>query len=53
MVFLYLYPQTELQNLKEQLAIEKAAWEENYKKKQETWLLSKERDLKEHVSFTN
>ena len=29
--------------------MEKAAWEENYRKKQETWLLAKERELKDHV----
>ena len=31
------------------MALEKQAWEENYKKKEETWLLQKERELKEQV----
>ncbi|XP_072168019.1 centrosomal protein of 131 kDa-like [Diadema setosum] len=39
----------EVKDLEERLRIEKEAWEENYMKKQETWLLSKERDLKEQV----
>ncbi|XP_022092605.1 centrosomal protein of 131 kDa-like [Acanthaster planci] len=39
----------EVKDLEERLKIEKEAWEENYMKKQETWLLSKERELKEHV----
>ncbi|XP_033630551.1 centrosomal protein of 131 kDa-like [Asterias rubens] len=39
----------EVRELEERLKIEKEAWEENYMKKQETWLLSKERELKEHV----
>ena len=30
--------------LKEQLAVEKQAWEENYMKKQETYLMQKERE---------
>ncbi len=44
-----MFLQTELRQLKEQLAVEKQAWEENYRKKQETWLLSKERELKDQV----
>ncbi len=44
-----MFVQTELRQLKEQLAVEKQAWEENYRKKQETWLLSKERELKDQV----
>ncbi|XP_041473084.1 centrosomal protein of 131 kDa-like isoform X2 [Lytechinus variegatus] len=39
----------EVKDLEERLRIEKEAWEENYMKKQETWLLSKERELKEQV----
>jgi len=35
--------------LREQLALEKRAWEENYMKKKETWLMGKERELKEQV----
>lgn len=35
--------------MKEQLDIEKQQWIENYMKKQETHLLSKERELKEGV----
>ena len=41
--------QTETKQLREQLVIEKSAWEENYMKKQETWLVTKERELKEQV----
>ncbi|XP_059509638.1 centrosomal protein of 131 kDa isoform X2 [Stegostoma tigrinum] len=41
--------QAEIQSLKERLEIEKQAWEENYMKKQEAWLLSHERGLKEEV----
>ncbi len=33
--------QTELRQLKEQLVLEKEAWEENYRKKQETHLMQK------------
>ena len=29
--------------------MEKASWEENYMKKQETWMLQKERELKDQV----
>ncbi len=45
----YLRFQTEIRQLKEQLAVEKQAWEENYRKKQETWLMQKERELREQV----
>ena len=38
-----------MRQLKEQLAVEKQAWEENYMKKQETYLMQKERELKEQV----
>ncbi|XP_072098498.1 centrosomal protein of 131 kDa [Mobula birostris] len=41
--------QAEIQSLKERLEIEKQAWEENYMKKQEAWLLTRERGLKEEV----
>ncbi|KAG8446499.1 hypothetical protein GDO86_014089 [Hymenochirus boettgeri] len=41
--------QAELKALKERLEIEKQAWEQNYMKKEETWLLSRERELKEDV----
>ncbi|XP_069786037.1 centrosomal protein of 131 kDa isoform X2 [Narcine bancroftii] len=41
--------QVEIQSLKEKLEIEKQAWEENYMKKQEAWLLARERGLKEEV----
>ncbi|XP_074648896.1 centrosomal protein of 131 kDa-like [Tubulanus polymorphus] len=40
---------TETKELHERLRIEKEAWEANYMKKQETWLLQKERELKENV----
>ena len=38
-----------MNRLREELTIEKTAWEENYMKKQETWLAGRERELKEHV----
>ncbi|XP_051958257.1 centrosomal protein of 131 kDa-like isoform X2 [Xyrauchen texanus] len=39
----------EVKALKERLEIEKQTWEENYMKKEEAWLLSRERELKEEV----
>ncbi|CAL8304469.1 unnamed protein product [Lota lota] len=41
--------QVEMRGLKERLEIEKQTWEENYMKKEEAWLLSRERELKEEV----
>jgi hypothetical protein len=41
--------QLEMKNQQEKLAIEKQTWEENYLKKQENWMLQKERELKEQV----
>ncbi|XP_064179534.1 centrosomal protein of 131 kDa [Anguilla rostrata] len=41
--------QVELKALRERLEIEKQTWEENYMKKEEAWLLSRERELKEEV----
>ncbi|KAK6478216.1 centrosomal protein of 131 kDa-like isoform X1 [Huso huso] len=41
--------QAEVKALKERLDIEKQAWEENYMKKEEAWLLNRERELKEEV----
>lgn len=41
--------QIEIKNLKEKLEIEKQSWEQNYLKKQENWILQKERELKEQV----
>ncbi|XP_063817172.1 centrosomal protein of 131 kDa isoform X2 [Pseudophryne corroboree] len=41
--------QVELKAIKERLEIEKQAWEQNYRKKEETWLLTRERELKEEV----
>ncbi|XP_041818973.1 centrosomal protein of 131 kDa [Chelmon rostratus] len=41
--------QVEMKALKERLDIEKQTWEENYKKKEEVWLLSRERELKEDL----
>lgn len=38
-----------MKDLNERLKIEKESWEENYMKKQETVLVSKERELKEKV----
>lgn len=39
--------QLEMKALHERIDIEKQTWEENYKKKEESWLLSRERELKE------
>ncbi|XP_029311356.1 centrosomal protein of 131 kDa isoform X2 [Cottoperca gobio] len=41
--------QVEMRALHERLDIEKQTWEENYKKKEEAWLLSRERQLKEEL----
>ncbi|XP_067403355.1 centrosomal protein of 131 kDa isoform X4 [Emydura macquarii macquarii] len=41
--------QMEVKVLKDRLEIEKQAWEANYMKKEEAWLLSRERALKEEV----
>nr|XP_060620265.1 centrosomal protein of 131 kDa isoform X3 [Anolis sagrei ordinatus] len=41
--------QAEVQALKVQLEIEKQAWEANYLKKEEAWLLTRERELREEV----
>ncbi|XP_073410800.1 centrosomal protein of 131 kDa-like, partial [Dendrobates tinctorius] len=41
--------QIELKAVKERLEIEKQAWEQNYRKKEEAWLLTRERELKEEV----
>uniref|UniRef100_A0A2H6NCQ4 Uncharacterized protein n=1 Tax=Micrurus carvalhoi TaxID=3147026 RepID=A0A2H6NCQ4_9SAUR len=41
--------QVEIQTLKMQLDMEKQAWEASYLKKEETWLLTRERELREEV----
>ncbi|NXN06696.1 CP131 protein, partial [Indicator maculatus] len=41
--------QAEVKVLKEQLEMEKQAWEANYMKKEEVWLLSRERELREEL----
>uniref|UniRef100_A0A3B5AAM3 Centrosomal protein 131 n=1 Tax=Stegastes partitus TaxID=144197 RepID=A0A3B5AAM3_9TELE len=41
--------QVEMKALQERLNIEKQTWEENYKKKEEAWMLSRERQLKEEL----
>ncbi|XP_059684098.1 centrosomal protein of 131 kDa [Gavia stellata] len=41
--------QAEVKMLKDRLEIEKQAWEANYIKKEEAWLLSRERELREEV----
>ncbi|NWV43210.1 CP131 protein, partial [Grantiella picta] len=41
--------QAELKLLKDQLELEKQAWEANYMKKEEAWLLSRERELREEM----
>lgn len=38
-----------MKELQERLKVEKESWEENYMKRQETWLVQKERELKEQV----
>jgi 5-azacytidine-induced protein 1 len=38
-----------MKQLKDQLAVEKLAWEENHLKKQDAWAASKERELRDHV----
>lgn len=40
---------TEIRELKERMEIEKQTWEENYRKKQENFLMQRERELKENV----
>ncbi|XP_078486535.1 centrosomal protein of 131 kDa isoform X2 [Ciona intestinalis] len=41
--------QEEMNQLKEKMELEKQAWQENYMKKQESFILQKERELKESV----
>ncbi|KAJ8377645.1 hypothetical protein AAFF_G00254900 [Aldrovandia affinis] len=41
--------QAEMKALRERLEIEKQTWEENYMKKEEAWLLGREREMKEEV----
>ncbi|NWS12023.1 CP131 protein, partial [Pachyramphus minor] len=41
--------QAELKVLKDQLEMEKQAWEASYLKKEEAWLLSRERELREEM----
>ncbi|NXC42863.1 CP131 protein, partial [Penelope pileata] len=41
--------QAEVKVLKERLELEKQTWEANYVKKEEAWLLSRERELREEV----
>ncbi|NWU19310.1 CP131 protein, partial [Dyaphorophyia castanea] len=41
--------QAELKVLKDQLELEKQAWEANYVKKEEAWLLSREQELREEM----
>uniref|UniRef100_A0AAY5EC90 Centrosomal protein of 131 kDa n=1 Tax=Electrophorus electricus TaxID=8005 RepID=A0AAY5EC90_ELEEL len=41
--------QVEMKALRERMEIEKRTWEENYMKKEDAWLLSRERELKEEV----
>ncbi|XP_035198404.1 centrosomal protein of 131 kDa [Oxyura jamaicensis] len=41
--------QAEVKVLKERLEMERQAWEANYVKKEEAWLLSRERELREEV----
>ncbi|XP_038130081.1 centrosomal protein of 131 kDa isoform X1 [Cyprinodon tularosa] len=41
--------QMEMKILQERLHVEKQTWEDNYKKKEEAWILSRERELKEEL----
>lgn len=41
--------QMELQALKDQLEVERQMWEANRAKKEEAWLLNRERELKEEI----
>ena len=41
--------QKELGELKERLEIERQAWEQNYMKRQEAWLVGREREMKDGV----
>ncbi|KAM8837152.1 centrosomal protein of 131 kDa [Spinachia spinachia] len=41
--------QVEMKALQERSDVEKQTWEENYKKKEEVWLLSRERELREEL----
>ncbi|XP_031821476.1 centrosomal protein of 131 kDa isoform X4 [Sarcophilus harrisii] len=41
--------QLDMKALKERLEVEKEAWEANYLKKEEAWLLKRERELKDEV----
>ncbi|NXP79209.1 CP131 protein, partial [Ramphastos sulfuratus] len=41
--------QAEVKVLKERMEMEKQAWEANYMKKEEAWLLSRERELREEL----
>ncbi|KAM6164349.1 centrosomal protein of 131 kDa [Rhynchocyon petersi] len=41
--------QVELQTLKDQLEAERQMWEASYTKKEEAWLLARERELKEEI----
>ncbi|BFZ03464.1 hypothetical protein BsWGS_06503 [Bradybaena similaris] len=40
---------TEIRNLQEKLKLEKESWEENYMKRHETWLVQKERELRDKI----
>jgi len=45
----YLWFQAEIRQLKEQLAVEKEVWAENYRKKTDAQLLARERELQQQV----
>lgn len=36
-------------DIKEKVKIEKEQWEENFRKKQDTWVMQKERELRDQV----
>ena len=47
--FLNCVEKLEIKNLKEKLDIEKQSWEQNYLKKQENWIIQKEREIKDQL----
>ena len=43
------YFQDDIRDMREKLRLEKESWEQNFLKKQETWVVQKERELKDQV----
>lgn len=46
-MYMYMYIQVELRELRERTKIEKQMWEENYLKKQDAILMTREREMRE------